>query len=291
MRRAGLLFSVILLIFGASFTQAQDAFTVVEDVAYAPDGGVAHSMDIITPTENAKGIGLIYVVSRGYVSEKFPVATSVQGSIESGGRLGTLVVRGYTLFFVRHRSAPEHNVLEAWEDMQRAVRFIRRHADDYGIDPEMLGVFGNSAGGHLALMCAVLAIPGDEDSDDPVEREPVRVAAAGAYYPPTDLRTVISPDADLEPLRFDPVLAESVSPITHIDPRDPPILFVHGDRDRTVPIESSSLMHNALKRVGVETRLVVIEGAGHSFRGKNAEIAATALADWFDQWLASAGGI
>ncbi len=280
-------FSVMVVLMAMSYlAQAQAGFTVDEDIPYRADGGVARSMDVITPTENAKGIGLVYVVSRGWVSEKFPVASSIESSMESGGRLGSLVSNGYTLFFIRHRSAPEHTVVEAWEDIRRGVRFVIHHAEKFGVDPDRIGIFGNSAGGHLALMCGAAGDDGEPNGEDDVDKTPLRVAAVGTYYPPTDLRSVAGPNSDMAPLRIDASQAKSVSPIVFVDANDPPMLFIHGDRDKSVPLASSEAMVKALEDAGVDTKLVVIERAGHSFRGKNATQAADELTAWFDRYLA-----
>lgn len=72
-------------------------------------------------------------------------------------------------------------------DMRRSVRFIRQHANDYGVDPNRIGVFGGSAGGHLALLLGTTGDSGDPSASDPVLRESSRVAAVVANFPPTDL--------------------------------------------------------------------------------------------------------
>ena len=60
--------------------------------------------------------------------------------------------KGFTMFIVRHGSAPKYNIPEATEDVRRSVRFVRLKAKEFGVDPERLGVMGGSAGGHLSLM-------------------------------------------------------------------------------------------------------------------------------------------
>ena len=72
-------------------------------------------------------------------------------------------------------------------DVRRAVRFIRQHAGEYGVDPNRIGVFGGSAGGQLALLLGTTADSGDPSASDAVLRESSRVAAVVAYFPPTDL--------------------------------------------------------------------------------------------------------
>ena len=88
-----------------------------------------------------------------------------------------LLRRGYTVFAVYHISQPEATVMEIAEEVNRAVRYIRHHARDYGVDPQRLGVTGGSAGGHLSLLLATRGGPGPADAADPVDRESSAVEA------------------------------------------------------------------------------------------------------------------
>src|SRR5262249_20570919 len=85
---------------------------------------------------------------------------------------------------------PKFTIPEILEDMHRAVRFIRHHAKDYAVDPERLGIFGASAGGHLSLMQGTAGKPAADDKDpkskDPINRLPSRVQAVACFFPPTD---------------------------------------------------------------------------------------------------------
>ncbi|QDV37560.1 alpha/beta hydrolase [Tautonia plasticadhaerens] len=115
----------------------EPSFTRQEDVIYGRKHGTALTMDVFTPEEDAKGVGLVMVVSGGWFSahEAIPVPL-----IES------LVGRGYTVFAVVHVSQPKFTIPEILGDLHRAVRFIRHHAEDYGIDPDRIGNYGGSAG-------------------------------------------------------------------------------------------------------------------------------------------------
>src|SRR5205823_6785815 len=93
--------------------------------------------------------------------------------------------KGFTLFIVRHGSAPKYTIPEATGDVRRSVRFIRMKAKDYGVDPERLGVTGGSAGGHLSLMLATTGDDGDANAKDEVLKQSDRVAAVVALFPPT----------------------------------------------------------------------------------------------------------
>jgi acetyl esterase/lipase len=256
---------------------------IVEDVIYGRKAGMALTLDVVRP-ESPNGAGLLYMVSEGWVSQYFDLPSAIESSARSNGRFHVLLSRGYTLFMVRHGSAPYFTVPDAVDDVRRAARFIRANASRWAVDSDRLGVFGNSAGGHLALMLALAGDGGDAEAVDPIERTPLRIAACVAYYPPTDLRPIVGTSTS-PALAFEPNLAESVSPVAHVSADDPPVLLIHGDRDRTVPVAQSEALHAALDAAGVTTRLIVMEGAGHAFPGRFGSESAAALADWFDTHL------
>ncbi len=269
----------------AQTARAEDAFLISTDHIYGHKAGMAMTFDVVRPGENANGVGLLLMVSGGWVSEYFDLHAAMTESSGRGGRFTTLIGKGYTLFMVRHGSSPYFKVPDAVEDVRRAVRFIRLNAKEFGIDPERLGVYGASAGGHLSLMLGTASDDGDPANEDPVLRESDRVAAVVAYFPPVDLRNIIGPSDRFPALDFEKAKGDSVSPILHVTQDDPPTLLIHGDKDRLVPISNSERMEAALKEAGVPTEFITIEGADHGFRGEDAATAANALAAWFDKYL------
>ena len=118
----------------------EPSFDRKEDVVYGRKYGTALTMDVFTPRKGAKGVGIIFVVSGGFFSSHEAINPVF---------LRPLVDRGYTVFAVVHGSQPRFTVPEIIQDLNRSVRFIRFHARDYRIDPERIGVYGASAGGHL----------------------------------------------------------------------------------------------------------------------------------------------
>ena len=99
-----------------------------------------------------------------------------------------LLDRGYTVFAVVHGSQPRFTVPEIIQDMNRAVRFIRYHAKDYGIDKARIGISGaHRRAGHLSLMLGTAGSLGDPNAKDPVDRESSRVQAVACFFPPADL--------------------------------------------------------------------------------------------------------
>src|SRR5687767_8014668 len=150
-----------------------------KDVVYGRKHGVALTMDVFTPEKNANGAAAVFVVSGGWVSAHEFI------DFAGPGFLHELLGRGYTVFAVVHGSQPKYTIPEILQDMHRAVRFVRHNAKEYGIDPDRIGIYGGSAGGHLSLMQATAGDTGDAAAKDPVERASSRVQAVACFYPPT----------------------------------------------------------------------------------------------------------
>ncbi|MCY3857349.1 MAG: alpha/beta hydrolase [Gammaproteobacteria bacterium] len=243
----------------AFVTLAIDANEVQEDIVYVERDGIAVSYDVV-PSPNPNGAAVLLMSSGGWFSGKQPIDRVKQG-------FGFLLDAGYTVVPIRHRSAPDYKVPDAVADVQHAVRHVRHHADDYGIDPSRMAVMGFSSGGHLTLMISLDSDDGVvAESSDSVSNTANHVAAGIAYFPPVDLENIVGPSERFPALDFDPSLASSVSPINFADSEDPPILLLHGTADELVPLANSTRMHETLTGAGAKSQLSVFEGAGHGFR-------------------------
>ena len=195
---------------------------------------------------------------------------------------------------MRHGSSPKFKIPEAVADVRRSVRYIRKNAETFQVDPDRLGVYGASAGGHLTLMLATASDEGNPDAKDPVLRESDRIQAAVAWVAPTDLQIMVWDAADHLPaydrfpaLNLEMEAAKKYSPLEHVSDDDPPALLVAGDKDGLVPIKHSKDIYAAFQKANVTSELVVLEGAGHSFRGEHAERAVSELVAWFEKHLAA----
>jgi acetyl esterase/lipase len=301
-----LAFSLCILTISSSIAavRGQDASSATrkEDVIYGRKFGTALTMDVFTPKKDAKGIGVVLIVSGGWFSAH---------EIIGGFFVEPLVKRGYTVFAVVHGSQPKFTIPEVVSDMNRAVRFIRAHASEYGIDPDAIGVTGGSAGGHLSLMQGCAGAAGDPKAKDPVDRQSSRVQAVACFYPPTDFFNYGKPgenalgrgilinfrapfdfhEFDKTKNMFVPITDEEkifeigrqISPINHVSADDPPTLIMHGDADKLVPIQQAEIIVKKLKDAGVEAKLVVKPGGDHGWADLNQDVAL--FADWFDQHL------
>ncbi|MGH7226930.1 MAG: alpha/beta fold hydrolase [Gemmataceae bacterium] len=295
----------LLLLLTVDAARAQETldFTRTRDVIYGRKDGLALTLDVIAPRAKANGLGLIFVVSRGWRSRPEDIRP---------GMYAPFFQRGYTVFAVVHGTQPRFTVPEIVPDVHRAVRFIRYHAKDYHIDPDRLGITGASAGGHLSLMLATAGTAGDAKAKDAVQRVSSRVQAVACFVPPTDFlnwgrQGAVLDAKHIQDKRFKAAIdfhifdtherifqrvsddtkvheiLRDISPISHVSRDDPPTLIIHGDKDKLVPLQQSQRMVAKLKEVGVPANLIVKKGCGHFWITilKDTET----LADWFDRYL------
>jgi acetyl esterase/lipase len=255
---------------------------VTRDVVYGHKDGLALTFDVHRPTQ-PNGAAVIAIVSGGYQS-----SVEMSHLIVDDYLSPLLNAKGFTVFAVRHGSSPRYPLSAIVADVRQAVRFIRLHAGEHGVDANRIGVYGGSAGGQLALLLGTTADSGDPSASDAVLRESSRVAAVVANFPPTDLVRFVN-------RRFIPAMAALTeaeaalfSPIRFVSPSAAPSLIVHGDADEAVPIVEGETMYAALIRAGVPASFLRIAGAGHGFGGADLERVNAATVQWFERHLGSA---
>lgn len=263
------------------------------DLAYVENGHERHKLDLYIPDKAQGPLPLIIWVHGGgwQNGSKDGCPPLRQGYTD----------RGYAVASINYRLSG-HAIFPAQiEDCKAAVRWLRAHAKEYGLDPERFGVWGSSAGGHLV---ALLGTTGDVKEFDVGANLNVssRVQAVCDFYGPTDFvkfastpgyeshAQATSPEAKLlggAPLENKDKAARANS-ITYVTKDDPPFLIVHGDQDRTVPINQSEDLHAALKQTGVSTHFHIIRGAGHGGSGFMGENIDGMVSAFFEKTLKSA---
>jgi acetyl esterase/lipase len=268
----------------------QPDFKRTEDVIYGRKFGTALTLDVLKPAK-ANGLGIVFMVSGGWFSAHESIAPSFYEP---------LLAHGYTVFAVVHGSQPRFNIPEIVQDIHRAVRYIRHNAKTYGVDPDHLGISGASAGGHLSLTMAVKGTAGDASSKDPVERESSEIQCVACFFPPTDFLNYSKPGEEALGIgtlkKFKPAFGpradddedrlkveREVSPIYFVHSNLPPILIIHGDADKLVPIYQAQTFLKKCEEVGGLTKLEVREGRAHGWADmvKDMEV----CAKWFDEHL------
>jgi acetyl esterase/lipase len=237
------------------------------DVPYAATTNPAQRLDIYLP-KNAPG--------------PLPVIVWVHGGAWSSGSkfpcpAGNFVNRGYAVVSVEYRFAQEAIFPAQIQDCKAAIRFLRANHEKYGLDPDRIGAWGSSAGGHLVALLGTAGDSKELEGDGPNKEFSSRVQCVVDFYGPTDMlqisnlpsriqhATVNSPEArllgGLIEQRKD--LARAANPIIYITKDAPPFLIMHGDKDDLVPFNQSELLEAALKQAGTEVTLYKVVGGGH----------------------------
>jgi len=264
------------------------------DVAYVEGGHERHKLDLYL---SAEGTG------------PFPLVIWVHGGGWQNGSKdgcpplrGGYLERGYAVASINYRLSGHAPFPAQIEDCKAAIRWLRAHAADYRLDSGRFGVWGSSAGGHLVALLGTSGEVTEFAVGDHLEVSS-HVQAVCDFYGPTDLVAFVQtpgyerhadPGSPESKLIGGAVLdkadeAARANPITYVDQQDPPFLIVHGDQDRTVPINQSELLFAALQSAGVSAQFHVLRGAGHGgpdFAGP--EVSAM-VAAFFAERLANGG--
>ncbi len=171
--------------------------------------------------------------------------------------------QGWVAAAVEYRIADRHGSLpiESVMDAKSAVRWIRRNAEAFNIDPDKIVVAGNSAGGHLAMMTAMDDTWNEIGEDTSVSAVPNAVMVTSGVFDLTDEGTWIR--RGLHERGLDDDLVMTISPLYHVRDKLPPMLVIHATEDRNVPYEDSVKFAEKMKKAGNEVEFHSIEGAGH----------------------------
>lgn len=273
-----LLFTVSTALFG------QAAPIAAMDVEYSAVGQRV-AMDIYRPADDAVHPAVLLVHGGGFRA----------GNRSSYTKLAVrLAQHGYVAATVSYRFAPQFPFPAAVHDVKAAVRFLRANAKQYHLDPDRIGAAGGSAGGHLVLFLGLTANVPEFEGTGPNKEFSSRVECVADYYGPSDFTqsyaksvdaAVVLPmflEGDLVHKRPEHIRA---SPLNWVTPDAAPILALHGTQDTYVAYEQSVWLLDRLLGAGVPAELETIPGAGHGFKGADADRADTRAIAWLDRWL------
>ncbi len=270
------------------------AETVIRDIPYSP--GNESDMDLMLDVYSNPHQGLwpaIVMIHGG---------SWMEGDKEVDNKVyicKVLAANGYVVFIINYRLWPEVKMKTEAEDAMAAVIWVKRHAREYGADPDRVGVVGGSAGGHLAALVAWASDdPWFEPTgwDDSEVDSDVKVAAL--YYPVLDVNKtfneVVTPI--VTPLARSLLIGKKpkkqlmhLSPKYHVDANVPPTMFLTGDKDSLKLYPHSVLYRDKLEQLGVDTKLYTAPGKDHGFTWNYWEPesleSVMEIVDFFDKYL------
>lgn len=274
-------FAVTLLF---ATTASSDDVRFQAGIVYAEPGGEPLKLNLARP---ATGDG------------PFPAILCIHGGGFSGGRredydelTRKFARRGYVAATIDYRLSPRHRWPAHIQDCKAAVRWLRSHAAEYGIDGNKIGATGSSAGGHLAQFLGVTNDVREFDGDAPGDVSS-KVNAVAAWAQASDFtreygvwkgaaeafRGFLGADLTAETRK----LHVRASPLFWVTPNAAPTLLIHGTADQDVLFVQSVWIYERLRSAEVETTLVPIEGGGHGLTGKHLEQAEEATFRFFDR--------
>jgi len=275
-----------------------------------PDGIVKHA-DIVYASIEGRDLVLDVYAPKSRPAELIPVVVWVHGGGWRGGskdgirRSVPILSHGLGLVSIGYRLSGEAKFPAAIADVKAAIRWVRANASRYGFDPDRLGAWGSSAGGHLVALLGTAHEVAEWDSmheeNAGVSSRPTAVCN---WFGPTDFLRMNdfpgridhdAPDSPESlfigvPIQENPDKTQRANPIRYVTPDDPPMLHMHGEKDGSVPYNQSELLHAALEKAGVESDLYMVKNADHGFRnmeGDTPESLMERVRDFFDRTLQS----
>jgi acetyl esterase/lipase len=256
---------------GQPLAGMSDKVVVHRDVVYGDGGGRPLKLDLVLPQPAP--------------DEPLPLVVFIHGGGWRGGdkaggiaRVAPLVATGdYVGATIGYRLSGEATWPAQIHDCKAAIRWLRANADRYHIDPQRIGVWGSSAGGHLVNMLGTSGGVAELEGSGGSAEHSSRVSCVVPFCGPTNFLAPRRFEGGRSPSAVDLLLGGSIqdkqdaareaSPITYVSADDPPFLIVHGTDDQTVPFEQAEMFYDALKKAGVDATFVRITGGSHAVGG------------------------
>jgi acetyl esterase/lipase len=241
--------------------RAPDGVELLRDVVVGTGGGRAMHADIARPKTPPAGLmpAVIWIHGGGWTS----------GSHHEFQQTIQLAKHGYLVLSVEYRFADEARWPAQIEDCKLAVRWLRANAAKYQVNPDRIGCWGTSAGGHLAALMGVTSDRPELEGKGGSEGFSSTVQAVVNFCGPTRFtgNNYIVPSRKMAGGTYEEKtdVYRQMSPLDNVNPKAPPFLFVNGEKDTTVPVFHAELMTEALKKVNVPVEMIVVKNAGHGY--------------------------
>jgi acetyl esterase/lipase len=301
------------MVFGQMTTPAPTAPPLPSTVSAVSQGGAGKTM-LLWPAGAPRALG-DEDVDKPTLTVFLPVAANATKTgvvVAPGGGYTHLAVekegfafarwlneRGVAAFVLQYRLGPKYHYPVELEDAQRAIRMVRAHATEYGVATDHIGMWGSSAGGHLAATAGTKFDGGKADAsgldaNDLVERQGSRPDFLILSYP---VITFHEPDLHRGSLKFllgdspDPRLVDSLSAETQVTKETPPTFLFATTDDKTVPVINSVMFYSALVKAGVPAEMHLFQHGSH---GAGLAVGNPQLSGWPDllaKWMRERGSM
>ena len=290
-RAAAVAIAMVVALFGQAPAAAPNipANLIWEpDLEYAIAGGKGTrlALDVVRPRTAGKPLPAIVLIHGGGFRA---------GARESYLPLAIrLAQHGYVAATVSYRLSPRYQFPAPVEDVKTAVRWLRANNPRFGLDPGRICAVGSSAGAHLALFLGLTGDVAEFEGDGPHRDHSSRVSCVVNFYGPTDFTQSYGKSVDAAEvlpmflggdLEHERAKHRAASPLNWVTPGAAPVLTIHGTDDRYVAHEQAVWLTDRLHSAGVEAELETIQGAGHGFKGADAERAEQRMFGFLDKWL------
>jgi acetyl esterase/lipase len=289
MRTAASTLLLLLVPFAPAQPRLPDGVKLERNLEYGPHE--RNKLDLYLPAGDEPKPLIIWIHGGAWLA----------GSKDGNNPAMRFLKNGYAVASINYRYSQQAIFPAQIEDCKAAVRWLRTNAKKYHLDPDHFGAWGASAGGHLVALLGTSGDVKDLEGDGQNKDVSSRVQAVCDWFGPTDFSKEAEqalptskidrtkpdcPEAKLigGPLADHPDRVKRANPITHINRSCPPFLIVHGEQDDIVPVGQSRILHDALKKAGVESTLIAVPDAAHG-PGIGAPDQMRQIADFFDKHL------
>jgi acetyl esterase/lipase len=216
------------------------------------------TLTVYLPAQNPTHTGIVVCPGGGYIE----LATDLEGTQVAHW----LNARGVAAFVLTYRLGPRYHYPIELLDAQRAIRYVRSHSAENGLDPTHIGIWGFSAGGHLASTAGTHFDQGHSNATDPIDRASSRPDFLVLAYPVISMEPGITHAGSLHNLlgeQPNPMLQNELSNETQVTTETPPTFLFSTTKDQAVPVMNSVLFYEALLRAGVPAELHIFEQGRH----------------------------
>ena len=249
---------IIVIVLTAVQSEAQSSVPTIQEkfnLVYTNINNWEGKLDYYQPKSNTKLPLVIYIHGGGWT----------HGNKEAEyDKFKVFLANGYAVANIEYRLANQAVAPAAIVDVNTAINYLIRNANDLNFDKNKVVIMGGSAGAHLALLAGL------QSQSKIYNNQKFKVAAIISKYGPTDLLTwkpATAPGSAsatwLADRNNDTAFVKSLSPVNYVSNNKIPVLFVHGDQDKTVPVEQSTALFELLKKQGSPTEIYIVKGGKH----------------------------